>query len=511
MWQFFLDFYGYAVFFYSLGLIISYVVLMILAYRGLFQSTDNMVDDYAYRVVERSPYTPGVSIVAPAYNEEKTVVDNIKSLLKQKYPKFEVVIVNDGSKDSTLETMITNFDMVPVDFAYVEYLQTKPFKRLYRSTNPLYEKLIVVDKENGGTKADPINTGINVASYDYFINTDVDCILTEDAIYQCMLPVMRHNNVIAVSGMMTMSNGCDIENGEIKKLAPPSDPIPLWQELEYLRSFFVGKMGWSAINAMSNVSGGFGLFDRRIVLKAGGYSADSFAEDMDVLLRMMGYCCENDIDYRVVQVSKICARTEGPGDVKNLKRQRTRWGRGLFQTFDRHFKKVANPTHRRVGLITLPYILVFEFMAPVIEIVGMITVVYLAFTGGVNWPSAVVIFSAIYIFGFMLSLVTLLYAYKSKTTYTKLSHYLRLAVAALLEPVLYHPLLTFFSINGYINYLRGTKAVWVAIARKGYASKTGENPAPPTAGAEKVSGGIDNVVDETVEPLAEPTSPTANA
>ncbi len=224
MWQFFLDFYGYAVFFYSLGLIISYVVLMILAYRGLFQSTDNMVDDYAYRVVERSPYTPGVSIVAPAYNEEKTVVDNIKSLLKQKYPKFEVVIVNDGSKDSTLETMITNFDMVPVDFAYVEYLQTKPFKRLYRSTNPLYEKLIVVDKENGGTKADPINTGINVASYDYFINTDVDCILTEDAIYQCMLPVMRHNNVIAVSGMMTMSTVVILKMVRSKNLPLPRIP-----------------------------------------------------------------------------------------------------------------------------------------------------------------------------------------------------------------------------------------------------------------------------------------------
>lgn len=471
MLEFIFDFYGYVVFFYSITLMLSYVMLMVLAYRGLFGNTMIVVDNYAERVIGNSPYTPGVSIVAPAFNEELTVVDNIRSLLKQNYPRFEVIIVNDGSKDNTLQKMIDTFELVPVAHTYVEYLQTKKFKQLYRSRNPKYARLKVVDKENGGTKADPINTGLNIASYDYFINTDVDCVLSEDAIYQCMLPIMHNNNVIAVSGIMTMSNGCDVENGEITKLAPPKNIIALFQELEYLRSFFVGKMGWAAINAMSNVSGGFGLFNRDIVIKAGGYSADSFAEDMDVLLRITGYCCESDIPYKVVQIDKVCARTEGPSSVTLLKRQRTRWGRGLIQTFHRHYNKVANPIYKRVGLITLPYILIYEFLAPVIEIFGFTMFLYLAFTGGVNWPSAVAIFAAIYVFSMMLNLVVLFYTYRSRSTYTELRYFLRLAIAGFFEPIVYHPMIVFFSISGYINYLRGTKAVWVAMTRTGFAKK----------------------------------------
>ena len=471
MLEFIYTFYGYVVFFYSLSLIISYVVLMYWAYRGLFKDPLEVVDIYAQRVIAKSPYTPGVSIIAPAFNEELTVVENVHSLLRQNYPKFEVVIVNDGSKDSTLQKLIDNFDLVPVDFSYVEYLQTKPFKQLYRSSNPAYSRLKVVDKENGGTKADPINTGLNVASYDYFINTDVDCILSDDAIYQCMLPIMHRNNVIAVSGIMTMSNGCDVENGVIRKIAPPKNIYALFQELEYLRSFFVGKMGWSAINAISNVSGRFGLFNRRIVIKSGGYSADSLAEDMDILLRITGYCCDNGIDYKVIQINKICCRTEGPSTFTLLKRQRTRWGRGLFQTLHRHFSKIGNRAYNRIGLITLPYVVIFEFMAPVIELVGMVMFMYLTFTGGVNWASAAVIFMAIYVFSMMLNLVVLFYTYKSRSTYTDIRYYMRLMLAGLIEPIVYHPFLSFFNIRGYWDYLGGKEATWGTMTRKGFAKK----------------------------------------
>ncbi|HEY9542091.1 glycosyltransferase family 2 protein, partial [Prevotella sp.] len=177
MWQILLDFYGYVIFFYSITLIISYVILMLLAQPGIFNQHNEIEEDYAKHVVWNNPYTPGVSIVAPAFNEEMTIIDNVESLLRQDYPLFEVVIVNDGSRDSTLEKLITNFELEKVPFNYVEYIHTKPFKALYRSRNPKYSQLTVVDKVNGGTKADPINAGLNVAAYPYFINTDVDCIL----------------------------------------------------------------------------------------------------------------------------------------------------------------------------------------------------------------------------------------------------------------------------------------------------------------------------------------------
>lgn len=243
MKELFYYFYGYVVFFYSLVLILSYVALMLLAGIGILRRNYKPIPKYARRLMGKNPYTPGVSIIAPAYNEEKTIVQNVNSLLQQDYPKFEVVIVNDGSTDKTLELLIDEFSLVEIPFRYVEYIKSKPYKRLFKSTDSRYSRLIVVDKENGGTKADAMNAGINASSYPYFINTDVDCILSRDAISQCIMPFLESDDVIAVSGVMMPSNGCRVENGIITRRRPPHTPCALFQTLEYMRSFLVGKMG----------------------------------------------------------------------------------------------------------------------------------------------------------------------------------------------------------------------------------------------------------------------------
>lgn len=413
MKEYIIEFYGLTIFVYSIALIISYVVLIWLAEISIMRSRTSFVESYAKKIITRSPYTPGVSIVAPAYNEERTIVDNVNSLLGQDYPKFEVVIVNDGSKDSTLEKLIDNFKLVEIPFDYVELIKTKPFKRLFKSTDPKFDKLIVVDKVNGGTKADAVNAGLNVASYPYFINTDVDCILARDAIYQCILPVLDKEHVIAVSGAMAMSNGCKMKDGQIEEAYPPHALIPLFQTLEYMRLFLIGKMGWSAINSMPNVSGGYGMFDRKIVIAAGGYSPDSFAEDMDMLVRMVGYCCD----------------------------------------------------------FSLPYLLIFEFFAPMIEFVGILTLSFLAFTGAVNWNTAIVIFLAIYAFCLTLSMVVIFYDYTLGGSYKKLKAYLWILLAAMLEPFIYHPMVVFFSLKGYWNYFIKKKAVWGEMTRKGFSAE----------------------------------------
>lgn len=466
------DFYGHSIFIYSMAMIVSYVILMWLAEWSIRRNKASFADSYAKRLVKKSPFTPGVSIVAPAYNEERTIVDNVNSLLAQDYPLFEVVIVNDGSKDSTLEKLIENFGLVEVPFAYVEHIQTRPFKRLFRSTLPQYAKLTVVDKVNGGTKADAVNAGLNVAQYDYFVNTDVDCILTPDAIYRCMVPILSQENVIAVSGAMAMSNGCRVEEGRMLEAFPPHTLIPLFQTLEYLRSFLVGKLGWSAINSMPNVSGGYGLFDRNIVIAAGGYSPDSFAEDMDMLIRMMAYCREFGRPYRVVQIPYTCCWTEGPANLKVLSRQRVRWGRGLLQTFVRHRRLILNQKYRQMGLVTLPYLLVFELCAPIIELIGFLSLIYLAFTGGINWHTALIIFLAIYVFCLSLAIVVIFYDYTLGGSYKKFRSYLWILGAAILEPFIYHPFIIFYSLRGYWNYLIQTKAVWGEMTRKGFANQT---------------------------------------
>lgn len=459
-------FYGYVIFFYSLALIGSYIALLIMAYI-YSNNYRQWSDDYIKHMVDSTPYVPGVSIVAPAYNEEKSIVENVNSLLRQDYPNFEIVIVNDGSKDKTLELLIENFEMVEVPYDYIEHIHCKPFKRLFRSTNYKFSRLVVVDKINGGTKADAVNGGLNVVSNPYFINTDVDCILSKDAIYHCIFPVLLDDSVIAVSGTMSMSNGSTVEDGTIIELNTSSKPIPLFQDLEYKRSFLIGKMGWSCINAMNNVSGGYGLFNTQIVIAAGGYGSDSFAEDMDMLFRMIGYCCDFNRQYRVVQIPHNCCWTEGPSNVKTLVRQRVRWGRGLIQLVCEHSRMLLNPKYKTLGMLTFPYTFLFEFLAPIIEFVGTCLIIFLAFTGGVNWDTFFVMFGAIFLFSVMLSSFVVFYDYLLGSSYYKSSNYLKLLLAGLLEPICYHPIIVYSSIRGYYNYLIRKKAVWGEMNRQG--------------------------------------------
>lgn len=470
MWEFLLFFFGYVVLGYSLLLIVSYVMLLVFAYKYSFRWRQ-WSNKYICNMVQSSPFVPGISVVAPAYNEEKTIVDNVRSLLKMDYPNFDVCIVNDGSKDRTLELLIETFEMVEVPFEYVEHVHSAPFKRLFKSINPAYARLMVVDKVNGGTKADAVNAGLNVISNPYFINTDVDCILSRDAMYQCIFPVIQDRHIIAVSGTMSMSNGASMSNGEIIDLRPSSRPIPLFQDLEYKRSFLVGKMGWSLINAMNNVSGGYGLFSTEVVVNAGGYSSTSFAEDMDMLTRMIAYCCDFNRPYRVVQIPHNCCWTEGPSNIKMLYRQRTRWGRGLIQLMWEHRRLLFNRKYKRLGLISMPYTFLFEFLAPIIEIVGFGMTVYLAFTGGISWFSFFVTFLAIYVFSYMLSTFVVFYDYILGSSYTSRMSYLKLLLAAAFEPIIYHPLIVISSLVGYFRYITRQKAVWVSMERTGMKHK----------------------------------------
>lgn len=467
MWQLIVSTYGYFVFIYSLVLIISYVYLLIMAYRYSSRYR-RWTLDYVQQMVATSPFTPGVSIVAPAYNEGVNIVENVNSLLRQNYPKYEVVIVNDGSTDDTLEKLIDNFSLIEVPYDYVYRIHCQKFKRLFRSTDYRYKNLVVVDKKNGGTKADAVNGGLNVVQYPYFINTDSDCILSHDAIYQCIFPVILNHDIIAVSGTMSMSNGFTLKDNEIVEYKTSDNPLAVFQDLEYKRSFLVGKMGWSNMNAMPNVSGGYGLFNTDVVIASGGYGYDSFAEDMDMVYRMIRYCCDFHKPYEIVQIPHTCCWTEGPSTLKVLYRQRVRWGRGLIQLMWRQRDILFNPKYKTLGLVTMPYAFAFEFLAPIIEFIGTIMLIYLIFTDGVNWERFFLMFATIYIFSLLLSNFVFFYDYILGSSYTKSRSYLPLFLAAMFEPFIYHPIITFCSIRGYFNFLINTKAKWGNMTRKRY-------------------------------------------
>ena len=472
-----IDFYGYFVFFYSISLIISYMGLVCLSF--ISQRSSKMFFDVAYvkDMLSGSPYTPGISIVAPAYNEEKTIIDNVSSMLALDYPKYEVIIVNDGSTDKTLDKMIETFELVEVPYAYREKVKSQPVRCIYKSKNSVYSTLTVVDKENGGTKADASNAGMNVVQYPYFVCTDVDCILEATALYRIIWPVLNNNTrVIAVSATMVMANGFTVKDGKVVKVRAPRSLIPLFQNLEYMRSFLVGKLGWSAINAMPNVSGGFGLFDTEVSIAAGGYDSTSFAEDMDLIIRMVTYMCDSGKKYRIVQIPKTCCWTEGPSNLVILNRQRTRWGRGLLQYFLVHHKVMFNSKYRQMGLITMPYLFLFEFLAPIIEAVGFVVFVWLILTEGVNWDTMVVVFFMVYSFFIFLNMIICFFDYFVGSFYQRsFREYMLMLFVGLFEPFIYHPFVVLFSIKGYLSFLTTRDFKWGKMTRKGFSDTDAAN------------------------------------
>lgn len=475
-------FFQYRVFFYVTLIVISGIVLTIFSYIKM-RSYSWKFTKKEDNILKESPFAPGISVIAPAYNEEKTIIANVNSMLTLDYPLYEVVIVNDGSKDRTLELLIEEFELVETPFAYIEKIKTKPFKRILKSTNPQYDKLTVVDKENGGTKADASNAGINASVFPYFLCTDVDCILSRDALLKMIQPVLNSSvQVIAVGATMRMANSCEVNSGGvITRVRPPKGFFPCFQEIEYLRAYLISKMGWSFLNAQPNVSGGLGLFDKSVVIEAGGYDPISHAEDMDMLLRMVAYMRDFNKKYRVVQIPVTTCWTEGPPNLSVLNKQRTRWARGLMQIFIVHRKFLLNRKYGRMGLLTMPYIFLFEFLAPIIEFAGWIILLYFLFTKQVNFETAYILLGYVYLVAVSTSAIAIAYDVAIAKLYRRFREYLKLVFFSLFEIVLYHPFIVFFSLKGYIDFLFKQNFEWGAMKRQGFDQRKEEEAAGDNA------------------------------
>jgi cellulose synthase/poly-beta-1,6-N-acetylglucosamine synthase-like glycosyltransferase len=336
-----------------------------------------------YRVIVQSELTPPVSILAPGYNESATCVESINSLLKLNYPTAEVIFINDGSKDDTLDVVVKQFDMVKTERVYVPALTTKPVRGIYVSRKPEYKNLILVDKQNGG-KADALNVGINVSRYNLICSIDADSILEDDALLKVAKPFLDDDRVIAVGGIVRIANGCKIERGRVSDVRLSNKLIPSFQVIEYYRAYLSGRMGWGAINGLLIISGAFGLFKRDIVMKVGGYKHDTVGEDMELVVRMHRLCLENDIPYRVEFVPDPVCWTEAPETLKVLGRQRNRWHRGLLDTLLIHKKMLFNKRYKVLGLVSVPYFVFIELLGPVIEAIGYFAVGFGFYLGVVN-------------------------------------------------------------------------------------------------------------------------------
>ena len=457
------------VYIYGVLLLIIYACLALMSYYNVrrFLKKESYTD---YKVIVGSELAPGISVLAPAFNEGLTIISNVRSLLTFDYPKYEVIIINDGSTDDTLEKVIKEFSLVKVDFAYDVKIQSKPIRGVYKSTDDAYAKLVVVDKENGKSKADATNAGMNVSSFPYFLCTDVDCILHEQTLQKLIRPIMEEENhrVIATGATLRMANSCEIDKGVIIKIRAPRPLLARFQEMEYIRSFVLGKMGWSYINCVPNVSGGLGMFDKEIAIKAGGYDPASFGEDMELMMRMCRYVHDNKIKAAIRYIPVTLCWTEGPTSLKVFMRQRTRWGRGLIQLMVTHRKMLFNPRYGRVGLIVFPYNFFFELLAPFIEITGLVYYILLAIFGLVNWPYAIILLLFVYSYAIMISSLAVLWDQLTFQYYKTWTDVARIASMVFVEMILYHPLIVIFALRGYFFHLANRKHSWGNMQRTGF-------------------------------------------
>jgi len=464
-----LDLLTYGIFIYSVTLLGFYIFI------GLYSIGESRKylqrNSYTdYRLLASSAHVPSVSVLAPAYNEGATIIENVRSLLSLYYSNLEVIIINDGSKDDSLQKLIDGYQLEKIDF-YVNYrIKTKEVRGVYKSTNPVFRKLVVVDKMNGG-KADALNVGINVSSNNLIVCIDVDCILEQDSILKMVKPFLEETGekVIASGGVVRIANSCDIRDGRLIKVYLPDNYWARMQSLEYIRAFLLGRMAWARMNGLLLISGAFGAFDKEIAMNCGGYDHNTVGEDMELVVRMRRYMEERNIPYRVTYIPDPLCWTEAPTSRTILGRQRNRWTRGTIETLKFHRKMFFNPRYRLLGMVSYPFWFFFEMLAPGIEFFGMVVFLLMSIFGRINWHMFLALLLFIISFGFMYSAFAAFMEVTTFNQYRRRREMAKLLLTAFSEPFYFHPFVVWAAIRGYWDYIRKKKA-WGEMTRQGFGT-----------------------------------------
>lgn len=454
---------------YTITICSSYVILAVVSATALvrYKRSNEYTD---YREVLASPMTPGISLIAPAYNESMTIVENVKSLLSLQYPQLEIVVVNDGSKDDTLAKLIAKYELVEVPYSFDERLTHQEIRGIYKSKHAIYNRLIVVDKKNGG-KADALNSGLNVCSGKYAACIDVDCVLSQDALLKMIKPFLEtKKRTIAVGGVIRIANSCIIEDGYLKAVKVPDNMVARFQVMEYTRAFLMGRMGWSKADGLLLISGAFGLFDRTIAIEAGGYDHNTVGEDMELIVRMRRYMIERNESYAVSFIPDPLCWTEAPSTRQILGRQRNRWMRGTIETLLLHKTMFLNPKYKVLGMLSYPYWFFFEWLAPIVEVFGILYFILIATFGIPNWPFFFILLGLVYAFSMLMSMAAILFDELSYHQYKSFKDIVKLIFASMLEPFLHHPFGVYWAIKGNIDYFQGKKS-WGEMTRTGFSPK----------------------------------------
>ncbi len=347
-------------------------------------------------------YFMPVSILVPAYNEEATIAATVHSLLLQDYKLYEIIVIDDGSKDETSAAVLRNYKMKRTDRPIQRLLHTHRVEYVYEGKVGNVP-ITLIRKENGG-KSDALNVGINASRYPYFLCIDADSVLQFDSLKKIVRPVLEDDNVVAVGGAVRPSDGTEIKEGRVVHYGLPNRLLSCMQVLEYDRSFLAARILFDRFNGSIIISGAFGLFKKSIVVSAGGYDADTVGEDMELVVKMHVFCRENKIPYRIRYASDAICWTQVPEKFTDLCKQRRRWHIGLFQSMFTHRAILANLDYGLVGFVSYLYFLIYELLSPYIEVFGVLTMVLAMLLDFLNVPFMVLYMAIYVVFSSMLSL-----------------------------------------------------------------------------------------------------------
>jgi cellulose synthase/poly-beta-1,6-N-acetylglucosamine synthase-like glycosyltransferase len=455
---------------YFLALNVSYILLFFVSLREVLRFLKHTFFS-DYQQILRSDMTLPITLIVPAHNEAKTIVDTVRSLQMLNYPEFEIVVVNDGSKDDTLARVLAAYELRRVDRVYKRSLATRPVRGLYAS--PLVPNLTVVDKEGGG-KADALNCGINLSKYPLFCSMDADSVIEDDALLKAVKPFMEHpDQTVAVGGIVRCANGCTITEGRVTRIALPRRFLPVFQVVEYLRAFLSGRLGWSALHGLLLISGAFGVYRKQAVVEVGGYDSSTDTEDLELVMALHQVNRAEGRRYRIVFVPDPVCWTEVPTTWRMLRRQRNRWHRGMLQSLSRHRKMLFNPRYGVIGMLVLPYFLVFETMGPFVETLGYISVPLAWALGLLNTQFLLLFFLLAVAFGVFLSVAAILLEEISYRRYPSWEDLWKLLICGVLENFGFRQVLALFKIQAFWEFLRGLRR-WGRLERVGFGKEPGE-------------------------------------
>ena len=446
---------------YFAGINLAYLAQCLLAVRGVRRYLrSSAIDDLdpSYSTV----HLP-ISLVVPAFNESRSIVTSIKALLQLEYPDFEVVVVNDGSTDNTLEKLTAAFQLYPYPEAYRKQVPCRPVRATYRSAR--YRNLRVVDKQNGGSKADAANAGINICRNPLVAIVDADGVLQRNSLSRAVRPFLENPDTVAAGGAVRIANGCTLREGFLEEVALPRNPLALMQVIEYMRSFLFGRMGWESLGAVLIVSGAFGVFRRTTLIEVGGFDPQAVGEDMELIVRIHRVMKQQRRRYHIGFIPDPVCWTDAPESLRDLGSQRTRWHHGLGQALMLNRWLILNPRGGTVSWLAIPFYIFFELLGPIIEAFGFVFFTIGALTGVIAWSEAAVFTVLALSLGMLMSICAIMLEEYSFPMYRKPRELALLYGAALLENFGYRQLTVWWRLKGFFRWISGRRHKWETITR----------------------------------------------